>query len=430
MFILYLLLFLTAPLYVWRFSIGGLPTNFLMLAAFVVIAAGSIELLARKLWPEFVDHVRSLPRTLLGAMALITVASVISLMAFGPTMDKIGQWVVLYAQPLAIFLLLSFYAHRRPQVVARLQLAAYVLLIVAGTVAMWQYFTLDALPPAWQGNSAEPKRAISFFAHPNAFALFVTPILAWLIPDLVRRTRAVWQLVWENVWRRQTNVLIGHSLAVLAWLVGACGLFLSLSRGAWLGIAAAAAVYALFSANRKVLVTFAAIGVIIAALVVSVPNLRWRVLLPFYGEKSSVARISLWETGSKMIFDSPVLGKGISGFDTNWEEYNTDPNLDHYNFPHNIVLNFWVDLGLLGLAGFAVLMIWSVGQGVARRRDDLAMGLLLFITALVVHGLIDIPYLKNDLALVFWMVIAISTTIIVRPRTPGSVHSTNPNLGI
>jgi len=36
------------------------------------------------------------------------------------------------------------------------------------------------------------------------------------------------------------------------------------------------------------------------------------------------------------------------------------------------------------------------------------LGLLLFLVAIFVHGLIDIPYLKNDLALVFWMVLALS----------------------
>jgi O-antigen ligase len=133
------------------------------------------------------------------------------------------------------------------------------------------------------------------------------------------------------------------------------------------------------------------------------------VLLPFHGEKSSLARVSLWDTGSKMISDSPIFGKGISGFANNWYGYNTDPNLDHYNFPHNILLNFWIDLGLLGVAGFAAIIAWSIWQGIVRRRNPAALALLLFMVALVVHGLIDIPYLKNDLALVFWMVLGLTT---------------------
>ncbi|QQS23082.1 O-antigen ligase family protein [bacterium] len=421
MFALYILLFLAAPLYVWRFSIAPgsyeLPANFLMLAGFAVIAAGLLEVLARKQFLAFLDHIKSLPKAVLVGAGLILVASIISLMAFGVTPEKIGQWVVLYAQPLTIFLLLSFYTARNPGVLRKLSLAAYALVFAAGCVAVYQYFTLDTLPAAWQGNSVEPKRAIAFFAHPNAFALFMTPVLAWLIPDAVKHFGRVWEIFRSsNSWWQQRSEILQNKLVVLAWLVGAFGLFLSLSRGAWLGLAAAATAYAVLSANKKVLITFAAIALIAAGIVASVPNLRYRAILPFHGEKSSVARLSLWDTGTKMLADSPVLGKGISGFDINWDKYNTDPNLDHYNFPHNIFLNFWIDLGLAGLVGFAIIIAWSFWRGIKKRKNDIAMGLLLFMLATTIHGLIDIPYLKNDLALVFWMVMAVSVAYLSPDR--------------
>jgi hypothetical protein len=37
-----------------------------------------------------------------------------------------------------------------------------------------------------------------------------------------------------------------------------------------------------------------------------------------------------------------------------------------------------------------------------------SFGLGLFLIALIIHGLIDNPYLKNDLALVFWLIWGIS----------------------
>lgn len=411
MIALYILLFLAAPLYVWRFSIGGLPTNFLMLASFGVILVGLLQLVFNKQLSEFIGYIKNLPKILLIAFGLIGLASVVSLLVFGLTTEKLGQWIVLYAQPICIFFLLSFYSQANPIIIRRIRSAMFVFVFFAGLLAIWQYLTLDMLPAAWQGNSVEPKRAIAFFAHPNAFALFMTPLLAWLIPDTVKHFGRVWELfVGRGSWWQQRAEIIQNKLVVLAWLVGAVGLFLSLSRGAWIGLIAAAGVYAVLSANKKVLISFALIGLVMIGVVFSVPNLRWRVLLPFHGEKSSIARLSLWSTGSKMIVDNPILGKGASGFSNNWDKYNTDPNLDHYNFPHNVFLNFWIDLGLAGLVGFMVLVVWSVWQGIKRRKNPIALGLLLFVVAAVVHGLIDIPYLKNDLALVFWMIMAVSVS--------------------
>ncbi len=384
-------LIVLAPLYVWRFSIGGLPTNFLMIANFVVIAVGLVMVLReqqnvkQKLKNIFVQ----LGRPLLFAIGLFGVASLISLFAFGLSGEKVAQWVVLYAQPLAIFFLIRYF-NIDGKWNEHFRTAAYVIVGMAGALALIQYFTLLTLPPAWWGNANEPKRAIAFFAHANAFGLFVTPLLAWLIPHVVEKIRA-------------KNLILP-----LLWALGVAGVFLSLSRGAWLGLIAAIAIYAIVSANKKVILGFILAGVVLSGVVAAVPNLRYRVLLPFHGEKSTVARFSLWDTAGKMIKDNPVLGKGVNGFSNNWDRYNTDAGLEHYNFPHNLLLNFWVDLGLLGAVSMILIIVLSAIRGFLRRQSNtFALGLLLFIVALVVHGLIDIPYLKNDLALVFWIALAL-----------------------
>ncbi|HEX3100081.1 MAG TPA: O-antigen ligase family protein [Patescibacteria group bacterium] len=398
-------LIVLAPLYVWRFSINlaghSLPTNFLMLANFFVIAVGLLMIAregvgthgfseGRRAVQEKINQVLiKLGRPLLVAIGLFGLASLISLFAFGVDAEKLAQWVVLYAQPLVIFFLIQYFNYDGSWN-KYFRIAAYVVLGAAGALALVQYFTLATLPPVWWGNANEPKRAIAFFAHANAFGLFMTPLLAWLIPDVVQNLRTK-NFLWP-----------------LLWGIGAAGMFFSLSRGAWLGLLAAVVVYALVTANKKFILACGVAGLVLVGVVAAVPNLRYRVLLPFHGEKSTVARFSLWDTAGKMLHDSPVLGKGVNGFSDNWNKYNTDTGLDHYNFPHNIFLNFWVDLGLLGLVSMVLILLLSAWRGFTRRNTSLAaFGLLLFIVAMVVHGLIDIPYLKNDLALVFWIVLAL-----------------------
>lgn len=417
-------LIILAPLYVWRFSLpiaGGLPTNFLMLANFVVIGIGLLMLLRQGFNVERARKVfTDLGRPLLAAILLFALASVISLVTFGVNGEKLAQWMVLYAQPLTLFFLVRYFIPTdeagRERWLETFRTAAYVVVGAAGLLALVQYFSLQTLPPAWWGNANEPKRAIAFFAHANAFGLFVTPLLAWLIPDVWIHFRNAWQAFWAapkqgESWLKRYKYITHEKLFTSMWILGVAGMFLSLSRGAWLGFAVAVGVYALMAANKKMILGLVAVGILTAGIVAAVPNLRYRVLLPFYGEKSSVARISLWNTAVKEIKDNPILGKGVNGFSDNWDKYNTDAGLEHYNFPHNIFLNFWVDLGLLGLVSFVLILGLSAARAVkqwrAGRTNFAALGILLFIVAMVAHGLIDIPYLKNDLALIFWIVLAL-----------------------
>jgi len=87
-----------------------------------------------------------------------------------------------------------------------------------------------------------------------------------------------------------------------------------------------------------------------------------------------------------------------------------------YMYPHNIFLNFWSELGLLGV----LLFIWLIGKylfislkltlALSREKKAekyLILGLLSAMITIVVHGLVDVPYFKNDLAVMFWILFAL-----------------------
>jgi hypothetical protein len=385
---------LLAPLYVWRFTLLGLPLNFLLVWVVLVWIMFSVWLCWKNLWPNFFAELKKLPRLPLLLTAVFVGAGIISLLAFGISQEKLGQFTVLFIQPISLLFIFYYYKQKNASVKDMFANFAFLFVGLSGLLAIVQYFTLFTLPTDYWGNAQEPKRAVGWFAHPDMFGLFLAPLMAWLIPQVMERL---------NNWRRKINWLF-----VLAWIIGGIGLLLSMSRGAWLGFGLALIIGVIVSGKKKYWLA-TGIGLVIIGLVfASVPNLRYRVILPFKGEKSTVARFSLWDTGQKMIADSPVLGKGLNGFANNWERYNTDPNLEHYNFPHNILLNFWVDTGLLGAVSFLGLVVYGIWLGLRQRQDRYKFSLALFLIALVVHGLIDIPYLKNDLALMFWLVYALA----------------------
>jgi O-antigen ligase len=180
-----------------------------------------------------------------------------------------------------------------------------------------------------------------------------------------------------------------------------------LSRSGWLGLAAAIGLYTLIAADAKIRKFILGAAFILSLVVIFTPNLRYRFLLPFYGEKSAVSRLSLWQTGVKGIKESPIFGLGLKGFATKWDNLNTDPNLEEkHNLPHNLFLNLWVETGLLGILSFLGIIITSLYIGLKEKTDPYKLGIVLFLTAFLVQGQIDNPYFKNDLALVFWLILS------------------------
>ena len=82
-------------------------------------------------------------------------------------------------------------------------------------------------------------------------------------------------------------------------------------------------------------------------------------------------------------------------------------------YPHYIFLNFWTEIGLLG----ALIFTWLIGRyyydaikllsKVEKNKRPLLLALIGAMSAIFIHGLVDVPYFKNDLAIIFWLLVAI-----------------------
>ncbi|MCL5775311.1 MAG: O-antigen ligase family protein [Patescibacteria group bacterium] len=385
---------LLAPTYALRFNFKGLPLNLLMVWVFLVIFWLLFEMAYKKKLGDFWRHIKTLDKKLLWLTGLFFLASVFSLFVSGVSLKKLGQFLVLFVQPISLFFIFGYLFKTQNQAKRAWLIAAYLLLGLMGVWSIIQYWTLFSLPTQYWGNSVEPKRALGFFGHPNFYALFSAPLLAFLLPDLAEKLKTY-----------KTEPLAPKFL--LFWLLGLAGLALSMSRAGWLGLGVALAVFLFLSGERKLQTAAAFAGLALLVGVALTPNLRYRVLLPFYGEKSAVSRISLWETGIKGVKQSPLLGLGLTGFSNEWPKLNTDPNLDSHNFPHNIFLNLWLETGLLGLLSFVGIIAFGIWRGFRSRASVISFGVALFLIALLTQGQIDNPYFKNDLALIFWVILSL-----------------------
>jgi O-antigen ligase len=144
-------------------------------------------------------------------------------------------------------------------------------------------------------------------------------------------------------------------------------------------------------------------------------------------------RLLIWLAALHMIRDHPVLGIGPDQFLYYYSPRYTkhpywitrvngkpttlamDPTLSH---PHDLPLDLWLSTGIAGLAGFTLVVgnfwlrcarLWRAGvaRSAGRWPAALALGIGASVLAGIVHGLVDSGYFEPDLALAFWMSVAL-----------------------
>ncbi|MEK7124040.1 MAG: hypothetical protein AAB851_04070, partial [Patescibacteria group bacterium] len=84
--------------------------------------------------------------------------------------------------------------------------------------------------------------------------------------------------------------------------------------------------------------------------------------------------------------------------------------------PHNLFLAFWLQTGIAGFCGL-ILIIFSFFKektaalkqngGGLFHHQNYNFWLAAAMSVILIHGLIDTPYFKNDLSALFWLILAL-----------------------
>lgn len=346
-------------------------------------------------------------------VVLLLVAALASLLASQYLHLSLRELRVLVLEPVLYFYLLS--AIVRDEVGARRMVDAFLLAAVAvALLAIWQVASGVNVTEA-EG----VRRAVGSFGSPNHLGLYLGRAAPFLLAGVLCYTG-------RHRW----------AYAVAAVGVGA-GLVVTFSLGAWLGVAAAAAAIAFVTLGRsdpryrrRLLAGMAALGLLLVVVAVPLGQVQ-RVashLSPSQGT-TTFFRLQLWSASLAMARDYPLLGVGLDNFLYLYQQsYITaaaveEPNLSH---PHNLVLHFWLQLGLLGLASATWLLVGffrrahhlfhAAASPVARA---LTLGVAASMVDFVVHGLVDNSYFLPDLAYLFWLSLALVQVLAHAGGSPG-----------
>lgn len=125
-----------------------------------------------------------------------------------------------------------------------------------------------------------------------------------------------------------------------------------------------------------------------------------------YVSNSLSNRYCIWQGTKDLLNDRLVTGSGLNGFQIDYKDYRTCLNND-YQYPHNVLLTFWVETGLVGLLAFIWLSYKYVTLNSKGKNEAFSVGLLAALVYIYIHGLVDVPYFKNDLSIQFWVLMAL-----------------------
>ena len=323
--------------------------------------------------------------------AVFIIAGAISVVVAPDHRAALGIYRAYLLEPIAFFCVLGTVvsSYKRALIVLSGLATAGIVVSVSNSVVVLEAIRHHTLNPAVTG-------PVIIFTNANDVPLFLVPLIAI------------------------TGCLVLHSanqrvrLFSLAFvLVAVASTLLSLSRGGYLALAAVALGLAL-SHRRRWWLVGGAVAVAIVLILIPPINHRLAVEVNFSnGSNTLVGRFELWRVSLQMLKDHILFGAGLAGFAQTLAPYWNPTHTDRFIYPHNIVLTFWSETGLLGLAAFAWIMVTGFIQGWRGWRTAAAdwrpiqLGIVLALVAVVVHGLVDVPYFKNDLALEFWVLLGL-----------------------
>ena len=434
-----MLMLAALPSYLIRFNIFGLPSTLLevmILISFAVWLTRNYRPIIKNL--KFKIHsLKHSPTTnwrpypLAIEIILWLIISWIALAVSGFSNHALGIWKAYFFEPVLVFIMVINLVARnqnKKQAIEKILWPLGISAFYLSLIAIWQKTTgLCVVEKFWP-------RVTSVFPYPNALGLYLAPLVlvmfGWLFYELKNKNKFL---------------LLFISLSIL---LSCLAIVFARSEGALVGIIAGLTIFGML-ADKKIrwltIITIIIAGITILAYA---PTREYALKKITLRDLSGEIRKQQWRETWQMLKASPanfIFGAGLANYQAAITPYHqegifynfdNDPDfrrkivlfderykskywqpVEIYLYPHNIILNFWTELGLAG----ALLFIWVIAKSgkilisnIQKQNNNwildiryLILGLLSGIIVIIVHGIVDVPYFKNDLAVQFWVLLAL-----------------------
>jgi len=367
---------LSLPLYLFRFRVFWTPFNVLevliytsfCLWLFQIVFFGVKPIIIEKQWvcPAFFIFFGVTLSTLFSQNINISA----------------GIWKSWFIAPM-LFALVLIHSIKTKAQLKRIIVSLVLSGAVVALIALFYWFGNDL---TYDG------RLRAFFLSPNHLAMYLSPILLLSLS------------LYPLIKQKNFKILLFLIQSIFFFVV-----YLTYSHGAWLGLIGALVFLIILRLKPKRLYVVrlsAALMIFTLVIIIFISLFSPSI---FFGK----SRLVIWRSALEIIKDHPWLGIGPGMFQRYYLEYQKY-FLPYPEWaapqPHNIFLAFWLQAGLIGLIGFIwLLVVWFkevLGNLSGVYHSFLASSAVAMIYVLV-HGLTDTTYWKNDLSVVFWLIIAL-----------------------
>jgi len=484
-----MLLLAGLPLYLFRFKIFGLPSTVLevmILISFAVWFFKHIEFINflkrnYRIKDYFKNRKKRIKYPFGCEIIALLFISFISIALAGFSNASLGIWKAYFFEPILVFILVlnvfkPLAGAQNKEFLKKVLWPLFFSALAVSFIAILQCFGIFYSPENFWPRVTGP------WSYPNALGLFIGP----LIPLMLAYSFFLISNIKRSISNKDIvikNEIIKIIFLVFIAVVSFISLFLARSEGAVIGVITAAALFFLFAIFRKKKIFVKIMGggaaIIFIFVIFStgfflkiVPEYKYYnssysavnyltdklLLKDFSGEvrkqqwRETFQMMSQdwrWLTGTGLsryqvsvkpfhqegIFFNkerdPDFRRKIVWFDEKYKSEHWQP-VEIYMYSHNIILNFWTELGLAG----ALLFIWIIGKyfyigfknirNSASFKDNLiVVGLIGAMLVIIIHGIVDVPYFKNDLSVMFWVLIAVMSMINLQINSSRPTGKTN-----
>jgi O-antigen ligase len=241
------------------------------------------------------------------------------------------------------------------------------------------------------------------FPHPNFLGLYLAPLFILGLG-----------LIFFQFRKERIKLVLNF---LLLFLLYGCSFIFARAEGAIVAVVLILFLGGLiYAPTRKwILILF----LIFLLLVSFYPSFRSEIIdKVFLRDLSGRLRINIWQGAWQMVKDSPILGQGLGGYQILAPQYQKPyygPNgsglvsVETHPYPHSLFLTIWLELGLLGLIIFFLILFhfFKIGFQKIKKEPILISSLMGAMLVILIYGLVDTPYFKNDLAILFWVIVAL-----------------------
>ncbi|MDD7362572.1 MAG: O-antigen ligase family protein [Peptoniphilus sp.] len=242
-------------------------------------------------------------------------------------------------------------------------------------------------------------RVYSLFGNPNIFAEY----LVMTMPILVG---VFWTTKRDSV--RLTFIAM--------FLINLLALFMTMSRGGWLGLAVAAFVFLFIVRKELLLLAIPISGVVIAALPQTIIS-RFMTIFNLRDTSTSY-RFKIWEVTGKVIHDHFLIGLGLGHlpFKYTFERYIRTMPIYH---AHNTFIQIFAEIGLVGFILFLIFIVAifiNLWRYPLKSEDPYMRVMGAAMTAsfagMLFHGMFENIFYMTKITTTFWILLAITFSLV------------------